>query len=319
MASATKTGLEVKVIGNASNFWLWSERDGFDLTHPETSSSPLLHPRISLQTTNSPITIAPSKTALVIVDMQNFFLSRSLGRKGQGHDAEAALLQHALPAARKAGIQVIWLTWGLTDADLEVMSPTMLRIFKFDDNGSAQVQATGALSGVEQTTMRMAEDGAVRRRTEGIGFDIGPVKLANGQVVEGGRMLVRDTWNAAMPLDLNDSFKEGQASESNPDILIHKNRMSGFWDREMKRVKVLEEKGVRTLLFVGIKTDMCVMASLLDAWHAGFDVILLKDACGTTSPRYVSDAVEFNCARIWGFVSDSKALEQGVNNMLDAV
>ena len=84
--------------------------------------------------------------------MQNFFLSRSLGRKGQCHDADATLLKHALPANRNADIQVIWLTWGLTEADLESMSQTSLRIFKFDDNGnSLEVPAPGEESKQAET------------------------------------------------------------------------------------------------------------------------------------------------------------------------
>ena len=76
--------------------------------------------------------------------MRNFFLSRSLSPKGEVHDTEDALLNHDLPAAHEAGIQVIWMSWGLTDAELETMSPTLLRVFKFSDNGSShQVPVPG--------------------------------------------------------------------------------------------------------------------------------------------------------------------------------
>lgn len=92
--------------------------------------------------------------------------------------------------------------------------------------------------------------------------------------------------------------------------------MSGFWAGNSQAVRILKEAGIRTLVFAGTKTDMCVLASLLDAWHEGFDGILLKDACGTTSPEYASRAVEFNCARIWRFVSQSSDLEKGVELML---
>ena len=152
MASAHRTKSGVKVVGSQSNFWLWYEQDGFDLTHPETPTSTPVQPRIALQTTYIPITITPSKTALVVIDMKNFFLSRSLGRKGQCHDADAMLLKYALPATRNADIQVIWLTWGLTEADLESMSQTSLRIFKFDDNGnSLEVPAPGEESKQAET------------------------------------------------------------------------------------------------------------------------------------------------------------------------
>ncbi|KAI9853276.1 MAG: hypothetical protein M1830_006693, partial [Pleopsidium flavum] len=92
------------IIGSPSNFWLHSTRDGFDLTHPPTQNSAPISPSLRLQTTTTPITIDPQKSALVIIDMQNFFLSEALGRaaNGPGHKACDALLKHAIPAARKA-------------------------------------------------------------------------------------------------------------------------------------------------------------------------------------------------------------------------
>lgn len=103
-------GLEWKKIGCKSNYWLWHEDHGFDLTHPNDPDEPRGTGRIALNATNSPIIIAPEKTALIIIDMQNFFLSGALGRSGSGHAAEDALLKFAIPAARKAEIQVVWLT-----------------------------------------------------------------------------------------------------------------------------------------------------------------------------------------------------------------
>jgi nicotinamidase-related amidase len=66
---------------------------------------------VKLNTATSSITINPSKTALIIIDLQNFFLSSGMGRaRGVGHAAEAALLDKGIPAARKAGIQVVHVT-----------------------------------------------------------------------------------------------------------------------------------------------------------------------------------------------------------------
>jgi hypothetical protein len=65
---ASESG-QLKVIGGEKNFWLYSETNGFDLTHPPTPTSP---------STKGLIAIDPIKAALVIVDMQNYFLSPSL-------------------------------------------------------------------------------------------------------------------------------------------------------------------------------------------------------------------------------------------------
>ena len=59
------------VIGNKKNFWLYDSKTGFDLTHPETPDAPKITPRVQIETTTSPITIDPDKSALVIIDMQN--------------------------------------------------------------------------------------------------------------------------------------------------------------------------------------------------------------------------------------------------------
>lgn len=201
-----------------------------------------------------------------------------------------------------------------------------MKAFGFDKNQQKFVDGdTGfssnpqdVFSGTEKSSLPISPSESVRRRTEGMGFNIGRVALGDGRVVDGERMLMRDTWNMELPPDLDHVYKEGQKLADRPDLLIYKNLMSGFWAVNQQAVHTLREAGIKTLLFAGTKTDMCVLAGLLDAWHAGFDVILLEDACGTTSPDYASQAVSFNCARIWGFVSHSTDLEKGVYRMLES-
>lgn len=71
---------KVKIIGGAENFWAYLEDGGYDLTHPATPDATKAYPRMTLQTRDSRAVIAPTKTALVIVDLQNYFLSPALGR-----------------------------------------------------------------------------------------------------------------------------------------------------------------------------------------------------------------------------------------------
>lgn len=80
----------------------------FGLTHPSSPTATKPSPRLRFNTTTTPITLSPAKTTLVIIDMQNFFLSPSFDRaEGAGHAAMENLLQFAIPAARKAGIRII--------------------------------------------------------------------------------------------------------------------------------------------------------------------------------------------------------------------
>ena len=120
------------VIGSPKNFWLYDSKTGFDLTHPPTPTSPAVTPHVTIETTTSPITVDPAKSALVIIDMQNYFLSAALGRaKGAGHKACDQLVEHAVPAARKAGIRVMWVNWGLSQHEIDEMPPSVLRAFGF--------------------------------------------------------------------------------------------------------------------------------------------------------------------------------------------
>jgi len=293
---------------------------------------------VLLSTTTTPIIISPSKSALVIIDMQNFFLSTYLSRPadGAGNEAAQRLLNTAIPAARRAGIRIVWLNWGLTDEDIEVMPPSTRRAFGFE----APLEKEGKLKslpaidahGINQAAAEhftqdkkgvleeegLTENGKLKRIYRGLGSEIGPVIIEDGRKVDAGRLLMRDTWNAALPTALNDAFVEGQKEEKRPDVWIHKIRMSGLWGSGTPCTEFLEREGIRTLLFAGVNTDQCVGGSLQDAFTKGWDCILLKDACGTTSPAFASECVEYNCARTWGFVTDCDRLDKGVQAMLDA-
>lgn len=325
------------VIGNASNFWLHSTRTGFDLTHPETPSSPPVSPRITLKTTTTPITVDPDKTALVIIDMQNFFLSEAFGRaKGAGHAAADHLLKYCIPAARKAGIRTIWLNWGLTQEDVDQMPPAVKRAFGFEavidepeSDGTYGVADPFAEKpngiGVDkhgdlryQGGDKLLENGKDGRIYKGLGAPCGILTLPSGEKIDAGRLLMRDQWNASLYPPLDACYEEGKKLKHNPDVWIHKNRMSGMWGGEGLFQEFLESKGLRTLFFTGVNTDQCVAGTFTDSFSKGYDCILLQDACGTTSPEYAQQCIAYNAARTWGFVVDSeefaKGVEEGTNN-----
>jgi nicotinamidase-related amidase len=330
MASTPSAPPGRSIIGNASNFWLHSPKTGFDLTHPATPTSPPIHPRLPLSTTTTPITIDPAKSALVIIDMQNFFLSPCLGRARDtaGLNACSQLLRRAIPAARKAGIRIVWLNWGLTDNEIEDMPPSTLRAFGFEGEGwdgegvGGQVDDHGVNSGVREI-MRMKEGGGGKtemgkdkRIYRGLGSQIGEVTLDDGSVVDGGRLLMRDQWNAALYPPLDAAYQEGRVLDNGrEDVWIHKNRMSGLWGNGTACTEYLEREGIRTLLFAGVNTDQCVGGSLQDAFSKGYDCVLLSDGCGTTSPGFAQDCVEYNGAKTWGFVLGCEELAKGVEGM----
>ena len=282
-----------KIIGSPENFWLLYPT-GYDLTHPATPTSPPIRPSLALATTTSNITIDPAKTALVIIDMQNFFLSSALFNRSPPHAppcspgliAADRLVTHAIPACRKASIPVIWLNWGLMEQDLTAMPPAILASFA--------------------------------RKSVGLGGDLGEVNLhleakegeGEGKPIKAGRALMRGEWNSELYPPL------AAAVEWDKDVLVHKNRISGFWGGYTAVELVLQTKGVKTLLFAGVNTDQCVAGSLQDAFAKGYDCLMLSDGCATTSPEFAQRCVEWNCERGWGFVLSCEGLREGVERMV---
>ncbi len=93
-----------------------------------------------------------------------------------------------------------------------------------------------------------------------------------------GRMLMRDSWNAAIYDELSPFYDKDR------DIECFKNRVSGLWCDESPFGMLLKEKGVQSVLFTGVNTNQCVLGTLMDCYFRGFDCVLIDDCCGTTTP-----------------------------------
>lgn len=296
------------IFGSSDNFWFWSAHRGWDLTHPASRDAEPFASGMLLECDISNVTIDPGKTALLIIDMQNYSVSKSLygDVPTQYTHAEDTITQFAIPAARKAGIQIIWLNWGLTEDDVSSLPPNVMRVFGWapnsDENQGATVYGDDHFSNVGESPRR-----------GGLGTDMGEVTLDDGVKIQAGRALMRDTWNAAIHDPLMPIFEEGQKA-SRPDVLVHKDRNSGLWNDHSALHEYLKREGIRTLLFTGMNTDQCVISTLLDAQARCFDTIFLRDGCATNSPDYAQQSAEYNCRRPLGFLSSCKALAQAVSD-----
>ncbi|MET0541001.1 MAG: isochorismatase family cysteine hydrolase [Variovorax sp.] len=123
-----------------------------------------------------------------------------------------------------------------------------------------------------------------------------------GEPVPGGAEILRKgSWGA----QIVDELDPGEQ-----DIHVTKHRFSGFWDTELD--SILRNIGVRTLFFAGVNADQCVMTTLEDASFLGYDVLMLRDCVGTTSPEYCMQATEYNVKLLYGFMTDSGALQRGL-------
>lgn len=305
------------VIGSKNNFWLYDSRTGFDLTHPTTPSSPAVTPRVTIETATAPITVDPAKSALVIIDMQNYFLSEALGRgKGAGHKACDELVQYAVPAARKAGIRIIWVNWGLSQQEVDDMPPSMIRAFGFvgrvgDEDVPLDKYGEARFKGGDQ----LFEDGQ-KAKFKGLGSEMGIVKdPASGKEFDAGKMLMRDQWNTALYSPLDKMYQEGKNLKTRPDMWAHKNRMSGMWGPSTACEDLLQNEGIKTLFFAGVNTDQCVGGTYQDCVSKGYDCVLLGDGSGTTSPDFAQQCLQFNAQNTWGFLTSCEALAKGVNKM----
>ena len=216
------------------------------------------------------------------------------------------------PLLVKAHIQVVWLTWGMSEADLKTMDPTTARIFSFDGKEKRQVELKTQLDSSSPTGKRLLEV-EVKLLCDGIGSDVGPVKLLSGNIVPGGRLLMQGQWNTALHAPLEAAFQEGLRLVQRPDVRFHKNRLSGMCGKMTACTDFLRDNGFQTLLFGGVNSDQCVLATIQDANLQGFDTILLKDGCATNSPEGAQSSTEYNCEKSWGFITTCKELAQAVS------
>ncbi|EQB59557.1 hypothetical protein CGLO_00016 [Colletotrichum gloeosporioides Cg-14] len=247
----------------------------YDLTR---GRSPACTVGTSQGPTETFISVNPHSTALVIVDMQNYFLHPDC----RDHPAGLAAVdktEKVIEKCRELGVQVIWLNWGLTDDDLAVMPASVQR-------GFSRTLIHGA----------SADDKVARL---GLGGDLGDGK---------GRCLVKGTWNADIYEPLKRFARPG-------DVHCDKNRMSGMWSPEQPLRRYLDGDGagVRTLLFAGVNTDQCVLGTLTDAYNGGWDCVMVEDCCGTKTPG-APEVCLYNVAGSYGFVINSDTFLAGTTS-----
>ncbi|KAJ5714716.1 uncharacterized protein N7483_011897 [Penicillium malachiteum] len=294
-----------------TNAWHYDKKTALmDLTRGSTTST-----NITLKTTTYPIRVSTEKTALLIIDMQNFFLHPALRRQAGsqeptlGEIAASTLLETGIPAARLHGIRVIWLNWGLTEQDLNTMPPGVLRTF-----GSFPMPSP------ESNVSLSSKPGMVRVKNpalyKGLGVELGAVDIGHGKNVQGGKILMRDFWNTGIYGPLEEEFRrhchisDSESDDKKKDVLIYKNRMSGLSGRESDLENLLRREGITLLLLAGVNTDQCVGSTLMDAYNKGFDCVLLCDGTATGSPFGAREAWEWNVTNCFGFVSTCEALKE---------
>ena len=85
------------------------------------------------------------------------------------------------------------------------------------------------------------------------------------------------------------------------DIRLHKTRYSAFFNSQLD--STLRSRGIRTIVFVGIASNVCVESTLRDAFHLEYFGVMLEDATHHLGPDFIQQATVYNVEKFFGWVS----------------
>lgn len=106
-----------------------------------------------------------------------------------------------------------------------------------------------------------------------------------------GKLLAKGGWDYALV----------DALQPQPgDIVVGKTRYSGFFNTGLD--SMLRARGIRTLVFCGIATNVCVESTLRDAFHLEYFCLMLDDATHHAGPEFTRQAAVFNIEKFFGWV-----------------
>ncbi|GLS27599.1 pyrimidine utilization protein B [Marinibactrum halimedae] len=108
-----------------------------------------------------------------------------------------------------------------------------------------------------------------------------------------GTLLAKGTWDYELVDELTP--QEG-------DIVIPKTRYSGFYNTNLD--SMLRSRGIRTLIFTGIATNVCVESTLRDGFFLEYFGVMLADATHQAGPKEIQEASLFNVETFFGWVSN---------------
>jgi ureidoacrylate peracid hydrolase len=106
-----------------------------------------------------------------------------------------------------------------------------------------------------------------------------------------GKLLARGTWD----YDLVEALKP----QPN-DLRVHKPRYSAFFNSQLD--SVLRARGIKTLIFVGIASNVCVESTLRDGFHLEYFGVMLEDATHHLGPDFIREATIYNVEKFFGWV-----------------
>jgi ureidoacrylate peracid hydrolase len=94
------------------------------------------------------------------------------------------------------------------------------------------------------------------------------------------------------------------------DIVVTKPRYSAFFNTNLD--SLLRARGIRSLVFTGIATNVCVESTLRDAYHREFFAVMIPDATLQAGADFIFEATVFNVQRFFGWTASSEAVVQAL-------
>ncbi len=217
-------------------------------------ATPALAP-VLLQAEPEPLQIAWQRTAVMVIDMQNAFVSKGGMLDLNGIDISPGRetiepIKRITTAARAKGVKVLY--------TMSTVSPGLHESGGPDSPWSRKMTGRSFLEHPEWRD----------------------------------KLTSRGTWGAEI-------IDELQPQEG--DIKLEKSRYSGFFQTNLDTI--LKTYNIKYLVFVGCSTNVCVEATLRDAFYLGYLCILVSDATGRGGPPFTQEATIFNVKTTHGWVT----------------
>jgi ureidoacrylate peracid hydrolase len=130
-----------------------------------------------------------------------------------------------------------------------------------------------------------------------------------------GLVLLRERPDLADKAIIHGTWGEQIVEELAPlpdEPVVRKHRYSGFAGTDLD--PVLKAAGIRYCVFIGGATNICVNATLMDAFSLDYWPILVCDAVFSQCPPVTVEAACWNVENIFGWVTDTAAAVRAFGN-----
>ena len=118
-----------------------------------------------------------------------------------------------------------------------------------------------------------------------------------------GKLLAKGGWDYELVQEL-----QPQAG----DIVVPKPRYSAFYNTNLD--SLLRSRGIRSLVFTGVATNVCVESTLRDGFFLEYFGVVLHDACHHAGPDFVQKASLYNIEKFFGWVSSVEAFQKALKD-----